>query len=158
MEVSNRSISQACKWKYLRVGQKSVWTGLALGTALVTGMIAPATAQSVEAFYKGVPVVARAAAAVPATMDAAGVLYETRDPREVAALMHAVAVQRLIVHASLEEDVDVALPREPDAAVQLHRTIRHVAAGGGGGALRHAGRRPGRIVAGIDRRGRVVEQ
>jgi len=44
----------------------------------------------VEAFYKGVPVVARAAAAVPATMDGAGVLYETRDPREVAALMHAV--------------------------------------------------------------------
>lgn len=44
----------------------------------------------VEAFYKGVPVVARAATAVPATMDGAGVLYETRDPRELAALMHAV--------------------------------------------------------------------
>jgi len=44
----------------------------------------------VEAFYKGVPVVARAATAVPATMDGAGVLYETREPREVAALMHAV--------------------------------------------------------------------
>jgi len=44
----------------------------------------------VEAFYKGVPVVARATTAVPATMDGAGVLYETRDPREVAALMHAV--------------------------------------------------------------------
>jgi len=44
----------------------------------------------VESFYKGVPVVARAATAVPATMDGAGILYETRDPREVAALMHAV--------------------------------------------------------------------
>ena len=44
----------------------------------------------VESFYKGVPVVARGTTAVPATMDGAGVLYETRDPCEVAALMHAV--------------------------------------------------------------------
>jgi len=44
----------------------------------------------VEAFHKGLPVVAYAATAVPATMDGAGVLYDTRDPREVAALMHAV--------------------------------------------------------------------
>ena len=44
-----------------------------------------------EAFYKQVPVIARAATAVPATMDGGGVLYETTDPRRVAALMHAVA-------------------------------------------------------------------
>ena len=44
----------------------------------------------VEAFYKGLPVVAYAATAVPATMDGAGVLYDTQDPREVAALAHAV--------------------------------------------------------------------
>jgi glycosyltransferase involved in cell wall biosynthesis len=44
----------------------------------------------VEAFYKGVPVVAYAATAVPATMDGAGVLYENRDPDHVAALVHAV--------------------------------------------------------------------
>jgi glycosyltransferase involved in cell wall biosynthesis len=44
----------------------------------------------VEAFYKGIPVLAYAAAAVPATMDGAGLLYETRDPRQVAALMNAV--------------------------------------------------------------------
>jgi glycosyltransferase involved in cell wall biosynthesis len=44
----------------------------------------------VEAFWKRLPVVAYAAAAVPATMDGAGVLYDTRDPHEVAALMHVV--------------------------------------------------------------------
>jgi len=44
----------------------------------------------VEAFYKRVPVVARAAAAVPETMDGGGVLYEHRDPRHVAAIVNAV--------------------------------------------------------------------
>jgi glycosyltransferase involved in cell wall biosynthesis len=44
----------------------------------------------VEAFHKGVPVLAYAATAVPATMDGGGVLYTTRDPRRVAALMDAV--------------------------------------------------------------------
>ncbi len=44
----------------------------------------------VEAFYKQVPVAAYAATAVPATMDGGGVLYETRDPREVAAIMQAI--------------------------------------------------------------------
>jgi glycosyltransferase involved in cell wall biosynthesis len=47
-----------------------------------------------EAFYKQVPVMALAATAVPATMDGAGVLYHHADPREVAALMHAVLVNR----------------------------------------------------------------
>ena len=44
----------------------------------------------VESFYKGIPVLAYAATAVPLTMDGAGVLYETKDPRHVAALMHTV--------------------------------------------------------------------
>ena len=44
----------------------------------------------VEAFYKEVPVVAYAATAVPATMDGAGVLFEDRDPRQVAAIVDAV--------------------------------------------------------------------
>ena len=44
----------------------------------------------VEAFYKRVPVLAYAATAVPATMDGAGVLYDTTDPAEVARLMDAV--------------------------------------------------------------------
>ena len=44
----------------------------------------------VEAFHKRVPVLAYAATAVPATMDGGGVLYETKDPMEVARLMAAV--------------------------------------------------------------------
>ena len=44
----------------------------------------------IESFYKRVPVLAYAATAVPATMDGGGMLYETRDPRHVAALMHAI--------------------------------------------------------------------
>jgi glycosyltransferase involved in cell wall biosynthesis len=44
----------------------------------------------VEAFHVGVPVVAYAAAAVPATMDGAGVLYERKDPVEVATLIDRV--------------------------------------------------------------------
>ena len=43
-----------------------------------------------EAFYKQIPVVAFAAAAVPDTMDGGGVLYDYKDPRYVAAIMHAV--------------------------------------------------------------------
>ncbi|MCC7042587.1 MAG: glycosyltransferase family 4 protein [Acidobacteria bacterium] len=42
-----------------------------------------------EAFHKRVPVLAYAATAVPATMDGGGVLYDSTDPRRVAALMHA---------------------------------------------------------------------
>ena len=48
----------------------------------------------VEAFYMGVPVLAYAATAVPATMDGAGVLYETKEPLEVARLMDAVIADR----------------------------------------------------------------
>jgi L-malate glycosyltransferase len=44
----------------------------------------------IEAFYKQVPVFAYAATAVPATMDGAGVLFKTKDPAYVAALMDAV--------------------------------------------------------------------
>jgi glycosyltransferase involved in cell wall biosynthesis len=44
----------------------------------------------VEAFHKGVPVLAYAATAVPATMDGAGVLFETKDPYHVAGLVDAV--------------------------------------------------------------------
>jgi glycosyltransferase involved in cell wall biosynthesis len=46
----------------------------------------------VEAFHSGVPVLALARAAVPATLDAGGVLYDTTDSAEVAALMHRLLV------------------------------------------------------------------
>jgi glycosyltransferase involved in cell wall biosynthesis len=58
-----------------------------------------------EAFYKEVPVLAYAAAAVPATMDGAGVLYTGKDPLHVAALMDAIvsneSLQDQIVHGQL---------------------------------------------------------
>jgi glycosyltransferase involved in cell wall biosynthesis len=64
----------------------------------------------VESFYKRVPVLAYAATAVPATMDGGGILYETQDPRRVAALMDSV-----LADAELEQRVlraqDEALDR-----------------------------------------------
>ena len=45
----------------------------------------------VEAFHMGVPVIAYAATAVPATMDGGGVLIETKDPLTAAAVIHEVA-------------------------------------------------------------------
>ena len=48
----------------------------------------------VEAFYMEVPVIAYAATAVPATMDGAGVLFETREPLAVARLMDAIIADR----------------------------------------------------------------
>ena len=44
----------------------------------------------VEAFHKGIPVMAFAAAAVPDTMDGGGVLYDCKDPRHVASLIHTL--------------------------------------------------------------------
>jgi L-malate glycosyltransferase len=44
----------------------------------------------IEAFHMGLPVVARAATAVPATLDGGGVLYEDSDPHHVASIVDAV--------------------------------------------------------------------
>ena len=59
----------------------------------------------VEAFYMQVPVLAFAATAVPATMDGAGVLFETKEPLHVAALMDSIIsnvdVQDAIVDGQL---------------------------------------------------------
>lgn len=64
----------------------------------------------VEAFYKRVPVLAWARSAVPATMDGAGVLYESADPEDVAALIDTV-----VGNAALQERIlrgqDAALAR-----------------------------------------------
>jgi len=78
----------------------------------------------VEAFYKGVPVLAYAATAVPATMDGAGVLYDTQVPREVGALMHAVlddpALADRIVAA---QDAALERLRNQDFAGTLLRVV-----------------------------------
>ena len=64
----------------------------------------------IEAFHKRVPVLAYAATAVPATMDGGGVLYETKDPHEVARLMEAVADDERIADAVLRSQ-DAAIDR-----------------------------------------------
>jgi hypothetical protein len=64
----------------------------------------------VEAFYKRVPVMAYAATAVPATMDGGGVLYETRDPLEIARIMDAVLDDPRVAEAVVASQ-DAALER-----------------------------------------------
>ncbi len=64
----------------------------------------------VEAFYKRVPVVARASTAVPATMDGGGLLFETTDPYEVAGLLDAVLSDEVLEERMLRTQ-DAALAR-----------------------------------------------
>jgi glycosyltransferase involved in cell wall biosynthesis len=64
----------------------------------------------VEAFREGIPVLAYAATAVPATLDGAGVLYDTRDPCHVAALIDQVATDRRL-RDQIVEGQDAAFRR-----------------------------------------------
>ena len=64
----------------------------------------------VEAFHMGVPVVAYAATAVPATLDGGGVLYENREPAHVASLVDAVVSDDAIA-ANVLAAQDAALAR-----------------------------------------------
>jgi glycosyltransferase involved in cell wall biosynthesis len=86
----------------------------------------------IEAFYKRLPVVAYAAAAVPATLDGAGVLYNTKNPHEVAAVVDAVLsnqdLQERILTAQdaalgrlTRSDFGGTLLRFVDAAVKAKR-------------------------------------
>ena len=63
-----------------------------------------------EAFHMGVPVVAHAATAVPATMDGGGVLYGHKDPIEIAGILDAL-VSNAALRASVLEAQDAALDR-----------------------------------------------
>jgi glycosyltransferase involved in cell wall biosynthesis len=63
-----------------------------------------------EAFYKRVPVLAYAATAVPATMDGGGVLYETKDPGDIAKVMGAVLGDTALEQAVVQSQ-DAALDR-----------------------------------------------
>jgi glycosyltransferase involved in cell wall biosynthesis len=81
----------------------------------------------VEAFHMGVPVVAYEAAAVPATMDGAGVLYRDRDPWTVAALMDAVLSDPALGDAIVEEQsAAVERLRSKDFAGTLLRNVEAV--------------------------------
>jgi L-malate glycosyltransferase len=64
----------------------------------------------VEAFREGIPVLAYSATAVPATMDGAGVLYDSRDPVHVAGLIDQVATDRRL-RDRIVESQDAALRR-----------------------------------------------
>jgi len=64
----------------------------------------------IEAFYKRVPVMAYAATAVPATMDGGGVLFDTRDPVDVARIMDAI-LDDPRVEAAVVASQDAALDR-----------------------------------------------
>ncbi len=74
----------------------------------------------IESFYKRVPVLAFAATAVPATMDGGGVLYDVKDPFEVARLMAAVLDDGDLECRILEtQDAALARLRQKDFAGTL---------------------------------------
>jgi L-malate glycosyltransferase len=80
-----------------------------------------------EAFYKRVPVLAYAATAVPATMDGGGVLYETKDPAEIATLMDAILSDQPIGDAIVaSQDAALQRLRERDFAGTLLRFVDQV--------------------------------
>jgi glycosyltransferase involved in cell wall biosynthesis len=84
----------------------------------------------VESFYKRVPVVAYAATAVPSTMDGAGVLFTTREPLEVAALVDAVLDDSHLYDAILQkQDEALARLRSADFTGTLLRFVEQVQAG-----------------------------
>ena len=81
----------------------------------------------VEAFYKRIPVLAFAAAAVPATMDGGGVLYERKDPRHVASLINAVVTDTALEEQILEaQDAALARLRARDFAGTLLGFVERV--------------------------------
>jgi glycosyltransferase involved in cell wall biosynthesis len=81
----------------------------------------------VESFYKGVPVLAYAATAVPATMDGGGVLYETKDPFEIARVMDAMLTDANVEDAILaSQDAALARLRQRDFAGTLVRFVEQI--------------------------------
>lgn len=83
----------------------------------------------VEAFYKQVPVLAYAATAVPATMDGGGILYTSRDPRHVAALVNEVVSDPDLELRVLEaQDASLDRLRAKDFGAQIVTFVREVLA------------------------------
>jgi L-malate glycosyltransferase len=78
----------------------------------------------VEAFQKRVPVLAYAATAVPATMDGGGVLYDRKDPADVAKILDAIVADPALEQAILaSQDAALDRLRRKDFAGTL---VRHV--------------------------------
>ena len=81
----------------------------------------------VESFYKGIPVLAYASTAVPATMDGGGVLYATKDPCEIARVMEAVVNDPALADAIVaSQDAAVERLRQRDFAGTLERFVEQV--------------------------------
>ena len=84
----------------------------------------------VEAFYMEVPVLAYAATAVPATMDGAGVLFDTKEPLEVARLMDAIIADRGLQDRIVEGQVAaVERLRSKDFGGTLLRFVDEILSG-----------------------------
>lgn len=83
----------------------------------------------IESFHMGVPVLAYASTAVPATMDGAGVLYTTKDPLHVAGLINAVVDDQAVAERIVQGQY-AALERleAKDFAATLLRHMDHVLA------------------------------
>jgi glycosyltransferase involved in cell wall biosynthesis len=83
----------------------------------------------VEGFYKQVPVMAYAATAVPATMDGGGVLYDTKDPFEIAKIMAAILDDGAIEDAVVaSQDAALARLRAKDFGGTLLRFVDQIRA------------------------------
>jgi L-malate glycosyltransferase len=81
-----------------------------------------------EAFYKRIPVLAYAATAVPATMDGGGVLYDTKDPLEIARLMDAVLDPRIEEAVLQSQDASLERLRAKDFDGTLRRFVEQTLA------------------------------
>jgi L-malate glycosyltransferase len=81
----------------------------------------------IEAFYKRVPVLAYASTAVPDTLDGGGVLFRSRDPIDIAALMEALLSDQAY-EARILAAQDAALARllSRDFAATLLDTVNTV--------------------------------
>ena len=83
----------------------------------------------IEAFYKQVPVMAFAATAVPATMDGGGVLYDTKDPFEIARVMAAILDDGEVEDAIVDsQDAAPARLRAKDFGGTLLRFVDRIRA------------------------------
>ncbi len=92
-----------------------------------------------EAFHARVPVIAYAATAVPATMDGGGILYEDRDPMQVAGIIDAIVSDTALADRVVASQ-DAALVRlqSKDFAGTLLATVER--------ALRVERRAPARVA------------
>ena len=105
----------------------------------------------IEAFYKRIPVLAYAATAVPDTLDGGGVLFDSRDPLDIAALMDAIRSDEAFEERILDaQDAALARLRSTDFAAT---TLEYV-----NGALAGPRKAPAPVSADFWRQYRLAEE